>query len=183
MRACSRTVFGAFVGLWMACVQAQTVRPGLWEVTTKFPDHPELERVRAEAVQRFKELPLEARRVIQEAMRERGVHTDDGMTSRVCISREMAERAELPVRSEAGCTSVIAGRTAKTMKVKFTCVDPPSSGEGVVTFQGPERYTMRLVTENGIDGQRQPFVIEAAGRWLSAECGGLKPLSTLPTGK
>jgi hypothetical protein len=61
------------------------------------------------------------------------------------------------------------------MKISFTCTNPPSSGEGRMTFVSPEAYTMSMTMNTEADGKSRKVIMDSAGKWLSADCGAIKP--------
>jgi hypothetical protein len=75
-----------------------------------------------------------------------------------------------------GCKQTAAPRSGNTMKISFTCTNPPSSGEGQITFVSPEAYTMNMTMTTAAGGNPQKINMDSAGKWLSADCGTLKPV-------
>ena len=65
-------------------------------------------------------------------------------------------------------------KSGNTIKVAFTCSNPPSSGEGEVNFT-PESYTSHMTIKTVVDGRNETMVVDAAGKWLKADCGSIKP--------
>jgi hypothetical protein len=61
------------------------------------------------------------------------------------------------------------------MKISFTCTNPVSSGEGQITFAGPEAYTMKMAMNTVAQGKPEKYNMDASGKWLSADCGAIKP--------
>jgi hypothetical protein len=64
-----------------------------------------------------------------------------------------------------------------TMPFSFTCTRPPSSGDGVVTFNSPQAYSSRMNVRTSANGKPEQFVMHSQGQWLSADCGSVKPLA------
>ena len=97
-----------------------------------------------------------------------------GGSVRMCITKAQAERDELP--QEGNCKQQLVQRSGNTMKVKFNCTgDPPSSGETEVTFSSPMAYTGRSIVNMMIDGKPDRMTMEQSGKWLSDDCGNVKP--------
>lgn len=86
----------------------------------------------------------------------------------------MVERNEIPSQKD-GCKQTASPRSGKTVKISFTCTNPPSSGEGQITFVSPEAYTMNMTMNTVAEGKPQKVNMDAAGKWLSADCGAIKP--------
>jgi hypothetical protein len=95
------------------------------------------------------------------------------MAMKVCITPEMAAKQDLPMQGE--CTSTVTSRSASTLKMSFVCKKPPSSGEGTYTFSGDTAYTMKMVINSMHQGKPQTTTMDGQGKWLSADCGTVKP--------
>ena len=61
--------------------------------------------------------------------------------------------------------------------MSFTCTNPPSSGEGTVTFVSPEAYTMKMTVQTVVQGKAEKMNMDGSGKWLSADCGAIKPMA------
>lgn len=160
------------------CVSAQTMKPGLWEINNKMQAGGSRGQDMAKAQRSMENMPPEQRRMMEEIMAKQGVSVGrDGPGSigaKVCVTREMAERNEIPSQRE-GCKQTVSPRSGNTMKISFTCTNPPSSGEGQITFVSPEAYSMNMTMTTVAEGQPQKVNMDATGRWLSADCGAIKP--------
>ena len=94
------------------------------------------------------------------------------------ITKEQADLDNIP--QQEGCTQKVQRVDASTMKVAFSCKggqdQPPSSGEGTITMQGPTAYTgqFRFKTQN--QGKPEQIDMAQSGKWLSANCGAIKPM-------
>ena len=60
------------------------------------------------------------------------------------MTKEMVERNEMPAQQGDCRTTQQSAQRATRMKMAFTCTNPPSSGEGQMTFNSPESYTMKM---------------------------------------
>ncbi|MCB2000823.1 MAG: DUF3617 domain-containing protein, partial [Rhodoferax sp.] len=98
------------------------------------------------------------------------------MVAKVCMTAEMLARNEI-VTQEGDCRSQHAPRVGNTMAFSFSCTRPPSSGEGEVTFVSPQAYRSRMNVKTSTGGRTEPFTMQSQGRWLSADCGSIKPLA------
>jgi hypothetical protein len=159
---------------------AQQLKPGLWEVRSAAQAAGgEMAKDMAEMQKQLASMPPEQRKMMQDMMAKHGVTLGNagpgGMNLRVCMTREMVERNEIPAQ-QGDCKSTASGRTGNTMKVSFTCTNPPSSGEGTVMIVSPEAYTMRMSVNAKAQGKAQRIDMDAAGKWVAADCGAVKPL-------
>jgi hypothetical protein len=161
---------------------AQGTKPGLWEVHNKMGGSAEMDQAMAQMQQQLAGMPPAQRKQMEEMMAKQGVGMGSGagggMSVKVCISKEMAERNEVPQAQQGDCKSTASPRTGNTQKISFSCTQPPSSGEGQITFNGNEAYTMKMVTTSTVKGKPEKMTLEGSGKWLSADCGAIKPVAS-----
>jgi hypothetical protein len=174
--------------VWMVLVggtaSAQTLKPGLWEMSHKTQTGSgEMEKAMAEAQKQMANLPPEQRKMMQDMMAKQGVSMSagGGMAIKVCLTKEMIERNEVAgQQSQQGdCKSTSSPRAGNSMKVSFSCSKPPSSGEGQVTFVSPEAYSMQMTVNTTVAGKSETLKMDSGGKWLGSDCGSVKP-PTMP---
>ena len=154
---------------------AQNLKPGLWEVQHKMKGNPEMERQMEEMRRQMEAMPPEQRKQIEAMMAGRGVRMGvGGQSVRMCLTKEMVERNEIPAQ-QGDCRVTNQQRTGNTLKVNFSCTNPPSSGESLMTIDSPESYSMKTTATSSIDGRVETMSVEGTGRWLGADCGNLRP--------
>lgn len=157
---------------------AQNLKPGLWEIQQKAGGNSQMEQAMAQMQKEMASMPPEQRKQMEAMMARQGVQMGTapggGMSTRVCLTREMVERDEIP-SNQGDCKMTRRQRSGNTLSMAFTCAKPPSSGESQVTFQGPEAYTMKTTATTTVDGKPERMTIEGTGKWLSADCGNLRP--------
>ncbi len=177
------SILFAFGAATFACaaVHAQpAIKPGLWQVQMRMPSDPEFDKAMADMRRELASMSPEERKQMEAAMGKHGVQVaagdKGGTASRFCMSREQADRREL-MGTQGDCTVTRQSRSGSTFSSSFTCTNPRSSGESVVTYASAEAYTSRLtmVTEQG--GKKDKTVIESDAKWVSSDCGNLKPLA------
>lgn len=161
---------------------AQSTRPGLWEMNSKMGGNPEIDAAMAQMQKQMASMPPEQRKMMEDMMAKQGVNIAAGpggtMAMKVCITPEMAARQEMPTQTEGDCKTTITSRSANGMKMNFVCQNPPSSGEGTYTFNGDTSYTMKMVMQSVQNGKPQNVTIDGQGKWLSKDCGAIKPMVT-----
>ncbi|HMN92133.1 MAG TPA: DUF3617 domain-containing protein [Hydrogenophaga sp.] len=160
---------------------AQTIRPGLWEVSQRVSGNPEMDAAMARMRQQMAAMPPEQRKMMEDMMARQGVSVPKSgasgdMSVRVCISPEMASRQEMPQQTEGDCTTRVTSRSSQSMKVRFECKNPPSSGEGTYTFQGDTGYTMQMAMKTVRNGKTETMNLDGQGKWLAADCGNIRPV-------
>lgn len=158
---------------------AQTTAPGLWEIQNKMGGNPEMDKAMAQMQKQMANMPPAQRKQMEAMMGQNGVSIGAGgaMTVKVCITPEMAARAEMPSQTHGECTSSLVSRSGGTIKSKFSCTNPPASGEGTYTFSGDKAYTMHMVMQTMRNGKPESMTMDGQGRWLAADCGAVKPIA------
>ena len=162
------------------CAGAQTMKPGLWEINNKMQSGSgQIEQSMAQMQQQMASMPPEQRKMMQDMMAKQGVSMGGpgGMSVKVCVTREMAARNDIPAHQSDGCQHVSSPRSGNTMKMSFTCTNPPSSGEGTVTFVSPDAFTTRMTVTTAVEGKPERVTMDGSGKWLSADCGAVKPMA------
>ncbi len=157
---------------------AQALQPGLWELQHKMQGNPQMDQAMAEMHKQMAAMTPQQRKQMEAAMAGSGVQMGSApggaMTVKMCMTREMAERNEVPA-SQGDCKTTQQARTGNTMKMSFTCTKPPSSGESQVTITSPQAYTMKTTATTVVNGKPEKMTMEGSGRWLAADCGSVKP--------
>ena len=177
-----RQVF-AVVALAALCLPAvaQSLKPGVWEITNKMQTGSgQMENAMAQMQQQMANMPPDQRKAMEEMMAKQGVKMGaggpgGGISVKICMTKEMAERNEVPTQ-KGDCKTTSQARSGNTMKMAFVCTNPPSSGEGQVTFASSEAYTMKMAVNTQVNGKPEKITMDGAGKWLGADCGDLKPL-------
>jgi Protein of unknown function (DUF3617) len=174
--------FAAVVAAAVLPAGAQSLKPGLWEITNRMQSGSgQMESAMSQMQKQMASMPPEQRKMMEEQMAKSGVKMGSsgpagGMSVQVCMTREMADRNEVPAQN-GDCRTTSQGRSGNTMKMAFSCTNPPSSGEGQVTFSGPEAYSTRMAISTLVQGKPEKINMEGAGRWVSADCGSVKPFA------
>lgn len=167
---------------------AQTIKPGLWEITNKIQsDNSEFSKMMAEMQKQLAAMPPEQRKAMEEMMQKNAgvgmpVMRDGGMIMKTCITREMAAQNQMPIQQQGNCTHQRSSVSGGSMKMSFSCTDPASSGSGEIKFLGDSAYTMKMKMTSAMTGKQDTMTMDASGKWLSADCGSVKPVQ-LPAAK
>ncbi len=163
-----------------AGVSAQTMKPGLWEITSQVQGGSGASaNAMAEVQKQLANLPPDQRKMMQDMMAKQGVQMgtapSGGMAVKLCMTQEMVDRNEVATQ-QGDCTQTTAPRVGNTMQFSFVCTKPPGSGEGQITFASPEAYTMKMVVTSTAKGKAETMDMQGSGRWLTKDCGNIKPL-------
>lgn len=147
---------------------AETMKPGLWEITSQMSggNMPKMPAVSA------------AQRKQMEAMGIKLPGAAGGpvaVTAKRCVTKEAAEK-RLPPQGEEDrntrCEQKDVKTSGNTVTWKIECTGARKmSGSGSMTWQGPERYTGES-TFTTSDPQHGPTTMKQSysGKWLAASC-------------
>lgn len=170
MRATAISILAfSAIGVCMPLSAAEKIKPGLWEMN-----------MTSDAMKNMPKIPPEQ----MKKMREMGIHvpdmSDKGMTSKVCITREMAERDQMPMeQNESGCKATNYQRSGSVYSVDILCDGPSLKGQGEVKGKllGNESFTSTYDFKGSAHGQPVSQRHETSGKWLSADCGNVAPVN------
>lgn len=160
---------------------AQSLKPGLWEINQKMQTSGgQSDQRMAQMQQQMANMPPERRKMMEDMMAKQGVKMGPGgpgggMSMQVCMTKEMVERNDVPAQ-RGDCKTTRQSRSGNTMKMAFACTNPPSSGEGEVTFTGAETYRMKMMVNTQVQGKPEKVNMDGSGKWLGSDCGNVKPM-------
>lgn len=95
-----------------------------------------------------------------------------GEPQKVCITEETKKRGSAPNQKSNGCTSSTQWSGDKGV-FEMTC-ENGRTGRGEFVYSGSEKY-QGFIEFN--DGKKPPAIrrTDIVGRWISADCGNVKP--------
>ena len=180
MQALSRVLSAVVLIASTGFATAQTMKPGLWEVSNKMTGGSgEMEKGMAEMQKQLASMPPEQRKMMEDMMAKQGASmgagSGGGMSAKVCLTKDMVESNQVAAK-QGDCQQTNSSRTGNTMKFAFVCTKPSSSGEGQMTFVSPEAYTMKMAINTAVKGKPETMNMDASGKFLSSECGAIKPI-------
>jgi hypothetical protein len=155
---------------------AGQMKPGLWEMSIK-----------SDAMKNMPKIPPEQ----IEQMKKMGIAIPDfqegGIKTKVCISKEMAERGEAPgaVDAASGCKAKNTRQSGNSYAVDIVCDGPDMKGEGRAqgSFISNESFTSTYNFKGTMHGQPVNQRHDSSGKWLGANCGDVKPMSDMTPAK
>ena len=161
---------------------AQTMRPGLWSLTSDMSSSdPQLQQAMSAVQAHMANMTPEQRQQLQGMLQQNGVQLDVGaggaLQTKLCMTREMAERREFPVQ-QGDCKQTFTQQSSTRGHVAFSCTRPKVSGEGDVTADSDTRYRARVKVRSTEGGRDQAVDMNVTGTWLAADCGNLQPRAT-----
>lgn len=164
-----------------ASAQQQKMRPGLWEHTVSMKSQSgQMEAAMAQMQKSMASMTPAQRKQMEDMMAQQGVRIGpNGNSVKVCITAEQADLDRIPPQE--GCTQKVQRTGPSSIAMTFSCKgapgQPPTSGEGTMTFSGPTAYAGNFkVQTTTAQGKPEQLDMAQTGKWLAADCGGLKPV-------
>ncbi|MED5621430.1 DUF3617 domain-containing protein [Ideonella sp. BN130291] len=156
-------------------------KPGLWEVQSKTQGGGMPAGGMPDMNEAMKQMSPQQRAMVEQMMKDRGVGTGAKPNSfRYCLSKEKAEKDFVPQTDpDTDCTHKMDSTSATEAKFSFSCKRKDGSsvqGEGRAYNLTPESYAMDMRMKMQHDGKPMEMQMEQKGKWLGADCKGLKPL-------
>jgi len=181
LSVCRTGCLTACVTVWLllagTAVNAQALKPGLWEYTSTIKSSDEaLNQAMAQMQKELANMPAAQRKQMEAMMGAQGVGLSGAKpnTVRLCLTPEQAAKPEMPSRD--GCSQQSVERSGKTVRFKFNCQGPPpSSGEGQYTMDSDQAHRGKMVITSVDKGKPQRIEIDSNARWVSTDCGAIKP--------
>lgn len=177
-----RSIFPTFIFcsiLSFSTSAAYNMKPGLWENSFTIKSKSgKVENSMSKMQENMAQMPAKQRKMIEEMMARQGVAMGGAPSSiKVCISKEQAQNLEIPQKNEGRCTHEVLKRTSNSVKMKFNCPgDPATKGEGEFTLISPTVFTGKTMVDTVKNGKSDHLDMTQKGKWLSADCGDLKPV-------
>ena len=169
--------FSAFAVQAQTTIPTPPIKPGLWQVQMervvdgqKMPDMSE----------RLKNMAPEKRAQFEAMMKQHGLEAG-GHGSQVCYSRESLEHSPW-ADTQTDCKPTFSTRTSSVWKWHTTCPKLGVESDGEAIFTDPENYTVKSTSVSKMGDKVRNASTTMTGKWMSSDCGGLKPLNTKPQG-
>ncbi|HEX8614767.1 MAG TPA: DUF3617 domain-containing protein [Telluria sp.] len=169
---------------------SQTMKPGLWESTSKTTSqNPQIAQAMAMMQKQLASMTPEQRKAMGQMAGQSGapqfdMNADGSLTIKMCITQKMIDDAggNFLGPQDGNCTHKKSPLAGGTQSFSYACTKPQASGEGKVSFQGGTAYTSTMTMTSSVTGQQDTMVMEGKGKWLSANCGGIKPIDVKAPG-
>ncbi len=174
---CSLITLGALLAAAPAAY-AQTkspMKPGLWEMHVERMQNGQKAPDPADRMQeRMKSMPPEKRKQFEDMMKRQGISTDDHGAMKVCYSKKMVDSAGLA--DQGGCKTSFSNRTSTNWKWHSSCPALGYEGDGEATFSNSDNFVVKSTGVSTAGGKSQSSSSVRTGKWLSTDCGDLKPV-------
>ena len=162
------------------------LRPGLWEMqSTMKTSSGQMEAAMAKMQEQLASMPPAQRKQMEQMMAQRGMSLPSAAagggtatTLKICMTQQDVDMDNIPTQE--GCTHKITRAGPGQLKMSFQCEgkagQPPSSGEGTMTLESPTAFSGQHQMHTQVQGKPEQVDMAQKGRWLSADCGQVKPL-------
>ena len=151
----------------IALAQSPPIKPGLWEVRSERDGN---DQRSAQAAERMKNLPPEARAKMEAMMKERGISMGADGTTRVCLSKASLDAGAW--QHQTSCKTDYGLRSGTSWKWHSVCTQPEVESDGEAFFPNSETYTIKITSKTKTRTSQRTM----NGKWLGASCGDLKPV-------
>ncbi len=152
---------------------ALDMRPGLWEFSS---DNIQVDGRAmpgmAEMLEQMQALPPEQRKMMQDMLAAQGVQPS-AAGLRMCLSEAQVKSRALPFQHEPGCTQAVDEQTDRLWRFRFEC--PDARGHGETRLLSSQEVVSVMETQYQVGTRDGSGKMQTHGKWLSADCGSLKP--------
>ena len=174
--------------------------PGLWEHTMKMnavgaspaekEQNEKIQQAMVEMKRQMESMPPEKRKMIEQALESRGIKLNDnglevptknmqvakdGIKMKVCLTQEEIDKGDMHSQDDT-CEEKYTQNSSKVVKISFECKGArPMHGESEVIFQDSKSYAGKTTIVTTRDGKDETIQAEQSGKWLSNDCGSVKP--------
>jgi hypothetical protein len=199
-----RVVTVAVMGAAVMSAQAEPVKvdmkAGLWENTMTLDADSAKEMQAMQGAQmkaamdqmkeQFANMPAEQRKQMEAIMAQSGVELSEegvsvnndqvqisssGSKVKNCITQAEIDRGELPDAGD-GCTSMLTQISPTRLKSTQVCSGADqTTSESEINFHSPSHYSGKGKMVQLMDGKKHEMNFEIEGKWLSSNCGEIKP--------
>ena len=166
------TTIVLIAGFSTAVGAAGASRPGLWEMAMKSDQVRQMPSMTPEQIEQMRKMGVEMPTV-----------RDGALIQRVCITPEMAARNQTPDmgREQGECKLKSHDRSGNTYRADIVCDGANLKGNGIIkgTMSGDTAFTSTYDFKGTSRGQPVTQHHETSGKWLSADCGQVRPLGEM----
>lgn len=155
---------------------AGKMKPGLWEMSVKSDAMKAMPKMSPEQMDQMKKMGINM------PMMEDGI-----IKTKVCISKEMAERDPSTVthQNHSNCTPKNVVQNGNEYSMDLVCDGPELKGMGMIkgNFNGSDTVRSSYDFKGTSHNRPVNHHTETTGKLLSADCGDVKPLGAFPKNK
>lgn len=152
---------------------AEKMKPGLWEMRMKsdqMKDAPKMPKMTPEQIEQMKKMGIKMPTM-----------ENDEMINKVCITKEMAEKdfSEMAKKEHSKCQTKNINNSGNNYSVELICDSPDLKGTGKIkgTYNSNNTIQSTYDFEGTSRGKPVKHHVETTGKWLTSDCGDVKPMS------
>jgi Protein of unknown function (DUF3617) len=158
---------------------APKIKPGLWQIHIEQERNGQkLPNASERMKDHMKDMTPERRKQFEEMMKQRGVDPNATDTIKVCYSQKMVDHGAWT--DQGGCKTDFTDRSATSWKWHSVCSALGYEGDGEATFSDADNFTVKSSGVATAGGKTVKSNSTRTGKWLSADCGGVKPMDDTP---
>jgi hypothetical protein len=182
------TVIAGFVVLcsvaaWAADeIKPFDAKPGLWEVSVStempgMPPMPPMGSVPKLPDDVLAKMPPEQRARVEAMMKNRSAGGAPQMSNKICLTKESLQAGALGQRDKS-CTSKVVSSTSTKQAIHVECSQEQvkSTGDMTVELVDPGHIKGAMAMKSTINGQSHDIKMSFDNKWVSADCGDVKPV-------
>ena len=166
----------AFAATLGALAQTAPIKPGLWQVHS---DREVNGQKAPDASDRMKNMSPEKRAQFEAMMKQHGVATDGSGMPKVCYTKENLDRSAWADQM-LDCKATFSSQTGSSWKWHTSCPTMKIEADGEATFPNSQSYTVKSTSVSQHDDKTRTTAHTMTGKWLSSDCGAVKPLDAKP---
>jgi hypothetical protein len=148
---------------------ANNLKPGLWEMTMQSEAMKDMPKISPEQLQQMRKMGIDVAQL-----------QSGSIVNKVCITKEMAERDEMPQMNakENACELQNVQRKGATYTAEMVCNGPTMKGRGMIKTVNASELSFSTTSsfKGTVGGRPVDERSDSSGKWLSADCGSIKPL-------
>jgi hypothetical protein len=129
--------------------------------------------------ERMKTMSPEARAHVEAMMKQQGIDPGSDGVRRMCFSQAMIEQGRL-AEEQMNCKTDYSTRSATSWKWHTNCPQLNYQGDGEAVFSDTENYVVKSSGVMTVAGKTRNSKSTITSKWLSADCGDLKPPKLTP---
>ncbi|MFZ6774525.1 DUF3617 domain-containing protein [Undibacterium sp. SXout7W] len=151
------------------------MKPGLWEMSMRSDAMKSMPKISPEQIEKMKQMGIK-----MPAMQ------NGAMVHKVCISKEMTEQNApfTAAKEQQSCQSKNVSKSGSNYSMDLICDSPEMKGVGTVKGSATGDSMSSVYDFKGTaHGQAISQHMETSGKWLSSDCGDIKPIGEMPPTK
>jgi hypothetical protein len=155
------------------------MKAGLWQIQMEREENGKKMPSASDRMQEhMKTMTPERRKQFEDMMHKQGIDPSAGGVMKICYSQKMVDQGSWT--DEGICKTDFSTRTATSWKWHSVCHDLGYEGDGEARFSDRENFVIKSSGVMKKESKTTTSNITRTGKWLSADCGDLKPMDSKP---